>query len=320
MQQGREGHARFAVLTVIPEEMDEALNVLGASEEVGETAVFTSPLALQEGLTQLPFVVARCRDRSNGPAGITVRDLLEDWHPEVILLVGIAGGIRRLSIGSNPPKLADGPALGDVVLAKMIHFADYGKDLPNGFLPRWLPLTHPSARLVQNSFDVLHRGVPWMDALPDWPSKDHAPRVHEGEVLAVESVAGNPFGVRQQQMIEYFSQTIAVDMESKGVAEAIFAYDRDVYYNPRWLCIRGISDLVVGSAEAAELLKAELGDNSAQREEWRIPAARSAALCANWVLVRLLKQGRPRLAAQTAVPPWKHAGEIGWLGRALVAQ
>jgi transcriptional regulator with XRE-family HTH domain len=90
LPRGREGHARIAILTVIPEEMDEVLQVLGATTEVEMTGVFTSPDALAEGLDCLPFVVSRCSDRSNGPASESARALMEEWRPETIMLVGIA--------------------------------------------------------------------------------------------------------------------------------------------------------------------------------------------------------------------------------------
>jgi nucleoside phosphorylase len=307
---GREGHARVAILTVIPEEMQEVLDVLGADVEVPLTGVFTSQAALDEGLECLPFVVSRCSDRSNGPANESARNLMEDWRPETILLVGIAGGIRRVISNLNGSlELDDGPELGDVVMGTMIHFGDYGKDLPEGFLPRWSPLVHPPGRLISRHGEPLRVRPDWARDIRGWPAVPD-PSLYQGEIVAVEAVAGNPLAERQQGIIKRFDKAIAIDMESKGVAEALFEYEADVgvHYHPRWMCVRGISDLVVGSEEAADLLP---GSNSVQREQWRALAARSAAKLARELLVRLLSVSTSAHPAQPLRSPWAGTARIG---------
>jgi len=273
------------------------------------SGVFTSPAALSEGLDCLPFVVARCSDRSNGPASESARALMEDWRPETIILVGIAGGIRRVNTAVDPHVLEDGPDLGDVVVASMVHFGDYGKDLPSGFLPRWLPLVHPPKRLLARHSEGMRVNQDWANGIEHWPG-ERPPRLHQGEIVAVEAVAGNPYSARQRTIIETFDKAIAIDMESKGVAEALFDYEADVgvHYHPRWMCVRGISDLVVGTEEAALLLE---GSNSAQRELWRNAAARSAAIAARHLLTRLLSRATSSHPAQPRRPGWSGAQNIG---------
>ncbi|MDV8004304.1 hypothetical protein [Rhodococcus sp. IEGM 1318] len=296
----------MAVLTVIPEEMDAVIAVLGADREAGYTGAMTSAAALCSGLDALPFVVARCDERSNGPAGSSARQLLESWRPETIILTGIAGGIRRTE--SDPTggiKLDDGPELGDVVIAEMIHFGDYGKDLPSGFLPRWFPLVHPPTSLVRRHTEALRLTTNWANELADQrPDSTGVPKVWTGELVAVEAVAGNPFAPRQQAILNYFDKAIAIDMESMGVARMLHDYEADVgvHYHPRWLCIRGISDLVVGSDDAVALL--DEGDNNAQRTQWKGYSAHTAALVTKIILDRLLQQPLPPYPAQPGVPPW----------------
>lgn len=271
------------------------------------TGYFTSPQALAEGVECLPFVVTRSSERSNGPANESARALLEDWRPETLLLVGIAGGIRRLS-NTSPPSLEAGPELGDVVLATMVHFGDYGKDLPSGFLPRWLPLVHPPKRLLTRHGEAMRVNTDWAMGISDWPG-DQPPTLHQGEIVAVESVASNPFAARQKAILERFDKAIAIDMESKGVAEALFDYEADVgvHYHPRWMCVRGISDLVVASEQAADLIE----DNATQRERWRTAAARSAAHAARVLLIRLLSVPTSEHPEQPLRPAWQYASQIG---------
>lgn len=300
---GREGHARVVVLTVIPVEMEAAMDALDAHREVGETGAFTSEAAMECWPGPLPFVVSKCDDRSNTPAGNSARNLLEDWRPETLILTGIAGGIRRIESVKGIQQL-DGPNTGDVVVAEMIHFGDYGKDLPDGFLPRWLPLVHPPTRLVHRHTDWLCQSTTWADHLSDKRPAPGRPRVLQGELIAVEAVAGNPFGERQQQWIEHFDQAIAVDMESMGVGRALHDYDADVgvHYHPRWLCVRGISDQVVGSKDALKLLGTD--DNNDERREWKRYAALTAAEVTKLIVSRLVKRARPEHPLQPAIDAW----------------
>ncbi|WP_416954977.1 hypothetical protein ACNKF0_00160 [Nocardioides sp. T5] len=292
------------MLTVIPEEMDAVLDRLGATVEAGLTGAFTSPVALaRRGLDALPFVVARCYERSNEPASRSATNLMEDWRPETIILTGIAGGIRRVVGPIDERRLDDGPDLGDVVVAEMIHFGDYGKDVPGGFLPRWLPLVHPPTTLVRRHTEALRISGDWANGLASHRPDGGHPKLVTGELIAVEAVAGNPYADRQQHLLEYFDKAIAVDMESKGVARALHDYESDVgvHYHPRWLCVRGISDLVVGGDEAAALLA---GDNNEQREMWKNYAAMAAAEVTRLIVARLVAQDRPRHEEQPAVAKW----------------
>lgn len=304
LPRGREGHARVAVLTVIDEEMDAALEVLEAETEAGDTGVLTSRRAWeQRGPNALPFVVAKCLDRSNEPAGQSARDLMEDWRPETIILTGIAGGIRRLQHDADGARLDDGPELGDVVVANMIHFGDYGKDTPTGFLPRFMPLVHPSSGLIRTHTEFLRVSRTWGDVVADRRPTAGSPRLRVGELVAVEAVAGNPFAERQQHMIDFFDKAVAVDMESKGVARALQDYTADVgvHYHPRWLCVRGISDLVVGGDEAAGLLGT---GNNEERALWKPYAALTAAHVTKAICDRLVRKARPAHPAQPAMDPW----------------
>jgi nucleoside phosphorylase len=191
----------------------------------------------------------------------------------------------------------------------MVHFGDYGKELPSGFLPRWLPLVHPPKRLLARHSEGMRVSQDWANAIEPWPSL-RPPKLHQGEIVAVEAVAGNPYSARQQTLIEFFDKAIAIDMESKGVAEALFDYEADVgvHYHPRWMCVRGISDLVVGTEQAASLLGSS---NSEQRELWRSAASRSAATVAKHLLIRLLSRPTSAHPEQPLRPAWSGAQDIG---------
>lgn len=312
MIMGRCGHARVVVLAVIPEEFDAVQDEFGAHREVGSEGVFAPEhlvLDPEDGVGYLlPFVIAQCYDRSNTPAMSTANFLLEQWRPEFIVLCGIAGGIRRGEPDSKPAFL-DGPENGDVVVAKYVHYADYGKTGGGGFDMRYIPVVHPPTTVVnQHTQALLRHGTVWPDhvlALHPDGIDGKRPNVLTGEIVAVESIAGDPTSPRQKWLIDTFVKAIAVDMESYGVARALHDYNTDVHYHPRWLCVRGISDSVVGS-EADQALLGEA--NHDQRDRWKPYAAATAAHIARLIVERLLSRPRQVHIEQPGAPAWSHPG------------
>lgn len=301
---GRHGHARVVVLSVIPSEWQAALAEFGCSalsDEVDQLGVY-SPNALHDldrlpdGRPNLPFIVTRTTDRSNGPSQESAQRLLEHWRPEFIVLTGIAGGVRRLTSDGTA---LEGPEPGDVVIGEYIHYCDYGKDLPNGFLQRYYALAHPPTALIRRHTDRLLLDPSWSNGLRG--SGGAGPKIHHGEILAVESVAANPTSQRQQAWLRHFDKALAVEMESAGVARAVHESEGDVHYNPRWFVVRGISDSVVGSEEAERLLGS---DNQAERDAWAVDAAKSSARVARLLTERLVCRPREVHPAQAAGPAW----------------
>jgi nucleoside phosphorylase len=192
--------------------------------------------------------------------------------------------------------------LGDVVIGEYIHYADYGKDLPGKFVPRYFPLAHPTPSLVRRHTDWLKLGGWAHDMLK--PGSGTSPTIFHGEIVAVEAVAGNPGSMRQQGWIKHFDKALAVEMESGGVARAIHDTD-SVHYNPRWFVIRGISDSVVGGAAAAKLLSRS---NQEERNHWHEYAAQVAARVTRLLTQRLVKSPRLAHPEQPGSPAWSTGG------------
>jgi nucleoside phosphorylase len=87
VESGRLGTARVAVLTIIDEEFEAASLSLGLSHHLPDTAYYC---AERQGSD---VVLRQSPDRSQVPAMSVAQQILEDYRPEVVLLVGIAGGI-----------------------------------------------------------------------------------------------------------------------------------------------------------------------------------------------------------------------------------
>ena len=100
------------------------------------------------------------------------------------------------------------------------------------------------------------------------------------------------------EIVRQFADAVAVDMESYGVARAVFESRRTVGYNPRLLIVRGISDLV---AAAEQRPRRRFGfqrsrvvndggkmENDEQRQTWKPYAAAAAATFAAAVISRFV--------------------------------
>lgn len=238
------------------------------------------------------------------PAMQTVTDLIEDWRPEVLLLVGIAGGIVRTTAGGSK---VEGPSAGDVVCIEFVHYADYSKRSEGKRHARYFPVQHPDTNLISAHMGPIHQ-APWFDQLPaERPGEGH-PRLHFGEVVAVEFLAGDGAATAQQEALGPYDHALGVDMESAGVARAMHTASRSVHYRPVWLGFRGISDRTAATSEAMEALERggdEAQGNDEERQAWRPYAAAAAARVAHLTAQRLLRVGRVK-SSDPGAPKWSH--------------
>jgi len=289
MGAGRLGTARVAVLTIIDEEFDAVRTSAALGCNVPD-----SPYYCCDG-TNVSVVLRKAPDRSQVPAMGVARDILEDYQPEVLLLVGIAGGIAG----------REGVRTGDVVVPSYLHYGEFRKLTSSGDLRRYVAFDQPSLS-VRDSYVEPIRGTGWAETIPvPAPEPTEGPKVIIGSLVAGEKLYGDPKHHEQQQIVGQFGDAIAVDMESYGVARAVFESRRTVGYNPRLLVIRGISDLVV-AAEPGEEGRPEM-ENNEERQTWKAYAAAAAATFAAAVISRFVASPNPR-----AVDPSQQAkgGEV----------
>jgi nucleoside phosphorylase len=225
-------------------------------------------------------------------------------------LCGIAAGIQRRDKRTGKLK---GPDVGDVIVGTYVHNAEYNKAEDGHLAPRYLPLGHPSLPLVSSYCRPLTRPgrSGWMtDALISARPSGSKFACHEGEIVAVDSVLGDPKNVHHAEITRRYDKAIGVDMESAGVGWAMHSNPQDVHYNPRWLCIRSVSDVVVYESVAhGEDADGEAGDAKADphemRNEWREPAAQTAAAFAHAVVQSLLSRERPSSMADPGAAAYR---------------
>ena len=236
-------------------------------------------------------------DRGNGPAQETTRALIEHWHPDIVLLVGIAGALDT------------GPAgLGDVVIPDYIHYGDFRKITEGSSMPSvaaaydqpTVSLRHRQRRRDRDRGQVAlapDRDAPCTSGLlariAGRNEQPRAPRVEIGGIVAGRRFSATPTMPSRSGSSYQLDHAIAVDMESFGVARAVHDARSDPGYNPRLSVVRGISDMVhrkphrdiKGALLPRMPAKTTAVDiNNQQRKVWKRYAAATAAALAGAVV------------------------------------
>lgn len=265
---GRKGTAAFCVLTIVDDEMNAARDVFGANVNIPASPYFVKNTSLS---SEYDVVIRKASDRGNHPAGEAVKDFIEDFRPEFILLIGVAGGNSQ----------ADGVAKGDVVVADFVDYYEVRKMIGGKSLARKSPYDHPSLYLRENFVDPRRAGSNWIPLITlKRPDGIGVPKLIIGNLVAGEKLLSDPDNPVQKKILQEFDKAAAVDMESYGVARSVFNARKSVYYNPQYLVIRGISDLVDVADE----------DNDEQRRIWRKYASCAAAAFGRCLVEAVLAQ------------------------------
>lgn len=266
--QGRQGAASVGILTVIKEEFEEVASILGANENLPNTPYYVRKLKTSKSYD---VVLKKLSGRGNIVSATGTRDFLEDFRPHYILLVGIAGGVK----GPDHPQLAD------VVVADFVEGYEMRKLSDGQSRKRMETYDHPGYRLKNFIAEPTANSADWQRRkIKRRPSgSKYKETVVFGNLIYGEKILGNDEDAYQKTVFEEFDNAAAVDMESGGVARAVYEARSTKHYNPQYLVIRGISDFVNGSS------------NAATRQKWKRYAAHVAGAFAAEVTDELIKLG-----------------------------
>src|SRR5581483_10140465 len=168
----------FAIVTALPKERDAVLSYLDDYEIV---QVALEPLTYYRGRIYIPgtddcyeVVVIMLLGMGTGEAVVASMEALRRWHPENVIMVGIAAGV--------PDKVA----LGDIVVSKNIFYYELAKRTSKGDQrrPQYLP-----ANPLLYGRTRAYTANDWKDKIRTEPpdmlhiSKDF-PRVHFGTIAS----------------------------------------------------------------------------------------------------------------------------------------
>lgn len=173
------------------------------------------------------------------------------FQPEVVLFVGVAGGIKDVT-------------LGDVVVATKVYGYHSGK--ATGELQTRSEVGLAEHRIMERA-RAEARKDDWLGRLQHMPTPK--PQVFLGPIAAGEQVVVSTESDTYKLIRKAYSDALALDMESYGFFKAAHAYS-----NLEALAVRGISDLLEGKSDA---------NKSGSQER----ASRNAAAFAFEVLAKL---------------------------------
>jgi nucleoside phosphorylase len=258
------------VVTIVDEEQQAVRELFGTMNNI-----VGSPYMVRENPTGRHFdlVTYQIADRTTNPATRDIAQLIEELHPDYIIVAGIAGGFE-----------SQGIAVGDVVIGETVVGYEFVKLDQGNIRPRLVAIDHPAKYLRHSIANPIHQDGLWTESIrAERPDGQGKPKAHFGMIVSGDKLMGDPSSEMQKALIGNFDKALAVDQETYGVATCLFGARAQPDYNPLYLPVRGISDLV-GHAE-----------NDQMRQRWRPYAAAAAAAFAKHVCDRLLQVPDPRL-------------------------
>jgi adenosylhomocysteine nucleosidase len=169
-----------------------------------------------------------------GPGNTTTALIAERaismFRPQALLFVGIAGALR------------DELRLGDVVVSSKVYAFHGGRTEGCDFLPR--PQVWEAPHSLEQLAGHVSRTGAWINFLPD---NADPPRIHLKPIAGGEVLIDSRRGTVAEHLRLNYSDAVAVDMESVGVALA-----GHLNSSLPVLSIRGISDLADGRKAMAD--------------------------------------------------------------------
>jgi nucleoside phosphorylase len=266
---GRVGAARVAIVTITEGEFLAAQTVLGLQANVAGSAYFCGRVTANNNYQ---VVLRRAAAQGNIEAAQAVGSAVEDFRPDYIFLVGTAGGSGK-----------DDGHVGDVVVADVVAYYEHRKYVGGRDLARRTPCDQPSLFLRERFVEPLRVDGSWVAHIPGaYPRPEPGvPKVLIGEIVAGEKLLGDADNAYQAAVMTEYDKALAFDMESWGIAKEIYLHRGTPGYNPQYLVIRGISDIVSDPV------------NNDQRVRWRDYASAAAAAVAHRVIKLLVETSEP---------------------------
>ena len=225
---GPRRRADVAVLTVLTEELRAVVEVLRRHQDFrsaplpGGSQLYAAEV--RAGCVDLRVVATQALEPGPQSAAAAYRRLRDAVRPSVVLLVGVAGGIRS------------DLAVGDVVIGDEIIYYDARRETVAAARRRGKShSTTPALRHRVNEFFLrygstipVHRGV--------------QVRVFRGPIGSGSAVVTDTGSDIVRFLQRFNEKTLAVETEAGGVGQAFY---EEIGSEPAsgWLTIRGISDL-----------------------------------------------------------------------------
>lgn len=165
-------------------------------------------------------------------AGIAVERAVTHFNPDVVIFVGVAGGLKDVTIG-------------DVVVADTVYGYESGKQATT-FETR-MKTHHSASRLVERA-RVVGRSTAWLARVQGRLSTE--PRVFVGAVAAGEKVIASTDSDIYKRLRAQCGDALAVEMEGWGFLQGVHSGA-----GTQAIIVRGISDLVGDKDASSDLIR-----------------------------------------------------------------
>jgi nucleoside phosphorylase/CheY-like chemotaxis protein len=241
----------FAIITAIELERKAVCKAFGLTDNnrvFKESRVYwRGRLNLKDG-ESYEIVVAQSPDMANVDAALLTSDTIHHWHPESLLMVGIAGA------ASEEEKL------GDLILGSSVYYYERGKVKPDGNKPE--PHMYPSDATLWSR--VTSRK--WTGRIPVKrpDGTKERPKIYQGVIASGEKVIAD--AAVRDEIAAGHRKIKAIEMEGYGFSKAAWqSFDRVRHLVIRAICDRADSSKSdewhpYAAAVAAEFTKHFLSD------------------------------------------------------------
>lgn len=173
-----------------------------------------------QGYYQSYDIILKQTGSKNTDIALATERAIQHLHPEIIILTGIAGGVKDVKIG-------------DIVVANKLYGYESGKETENGFVAR-PEVFYCSPDLIESAQNI--------DQKNDWQTRSSEAKnskVYYGPIASGEKVIASTNAVVFERLKKHYNDTLALEMEAAGLGKVIL-------YHPtiKFINIRGISDLL----------------------------------------------------------------------------
>lgn len=246
-------NAKVGILTILDEESDAVIEELMLQEddgyEFGERLYYSGEICTEN--TTHTIVQTQALDQGENSVSNAYRDMVDKFKPEIIILVGIAGGLN------------DDVDYCSVVLSRDIISYDLNKDTPTGVQRRGR--VNPTPSIIVPLYQRLQRAVK-VSPLPAYKgSPDAIISIVESNIASGNAVIANPLSEIREWIRTFNDKTAACEMEAYGVSSTFYEGQLSKNKTTHAFCvIRGISDMA--------------DTNKNKKPEYRKAAAHNAAI------------------------------------------
>lgn len=178
-------------------------------------------------------IVLRQAGVGNQVAAVETERAIEEFSPDVILFVGVAGGLKDVS-------------LGDVVVANQVRSYDSGKEDEDAFKPR--DVGNRSSFVLLERCQQISRHSEWRSRIYEPNSLCTQPSALIGPIVAGEKVIASLKSRTSELIAQNCSDALAAEMEGGGFLTAAYAST-----GVQAIVVRGISDLIKGKSISDQL-------------------------------------------------------------------